>query len=121
MWYLKKGIHTDELPCRTETDSETLNTYGYQGRRVMAGRDGLEVGDWHIHTVVYGMVGHRGPAVEHRELYLIFSDDLYGKTFQVFFVLYFSCTHSMGRSSWARDRTLARVVLRSTSVTMPDP
>ena len=26
-------------------------------------RDGLEVWDWHMHTIVYGMVGQQGPIV----------------------------------------------------------
>ena len=26
-------------------------------------RDGLEVWNWHMHTVVYGMTGQQGPAV----------------------------------------------------------
>ena len=39
----------------------------------------LEVWDWHMHTVVYGIVGQQEPAVYHKELYPIFCDDLYGK------------------------------------------
>ena len=42
-------------------------------------RDGLGVWEWHMHTEVYGMTGQQGPAVQHRELYPIFSDNLYGK------------------------------------------
>ena len=34
---------------------------------------------WQVHTVVYGMTGQRGPAIDHKELYLIFRDNLYGK------------------------------------------
>ena len=41
--------------------------------------DGLGVWDWHVYTVAYGMVGYHGPAIEHRELYPIFCDNLYGK------------------------------------------
>ena len=43
------------------------------------GWHGLGVWDWHIHTVVYGMIGQRGPAVEHRKVYSIFCDNLCGK------------------------------------------
>ena len=43
------------------------------------GREGLEVWDWQMHTEVYGMNGQQGPAVEHRELYPVFCDDLCGK------------------------------------------
>ena len=32
MWNLKKGYN--ELNCRTETDSQTLKTYGYQRGQV---------------------------------------------------------------------------------------
>ena len=30
------------------------------------------VWDWHMHTELYGMIGQRGPAVEHKEIYSIF-------------------------------------------------
>ena len=45
---------TNELICRTETDSQTL-----KGDRCR-GRDGLGVWDWHMHTEVYGMTGQCG-------------------------------------------------------------
>ena len=45
----------------------------------VVGRDGLGVWDWHMCTEIYGMIGHRGPAVWHRELYLLFCDSLCGK------------------------------------------
>ena len=32
--------------------------------------------DWHIHTVVYRMADGWGPAVQHKELYPIFCDNL---------------------------------------------
>ena len=34
------------------------------------------VGDWHTHTVVYGMTGQWGPAEQHRKLYPIFYNNL---------------------------------------------
>jgi len=46
------------------------------------GRDGLGVWDWHMHTEVYEMIGHQGPAVQYRELYPIFCDHLCGKRIQ---------------------------------------
>ena len=64
--------------CRTETDSESE----YKLMVTKGGRewgDGLGVWDWHLHTVVYGMTGQRGPAVEHRELCPISQDHLCGK------------------------------------------
>ena len=30
-------------------------------------------------TIIYGVIGQQGPAVQHRELYPIFCDPLYGK------------------------------------------
>ena len=42
---------------RTETDSQTLKTNGYQREQMEAGRDRLGVWDWHMHTEVYGMIG----------------------------------------------------------------
>ena len=43
------------------------------------GMDGLGAWDWHMHTEVYGMIGQRGPAIQHKELYPIFHDNLCGK------------------------------------------
>ena len=40
---------------------------------------GLEIWDWHIHTIVYGMNGQWGPAVQHRGFSSIFCDNLQGK------------------------------------------
>ena len=39
---LKKGIN--EIICRTETDSQTLKTYGYQRRQVVWGGMGWGFG-----------------------------------------------------------------------------
>ena len=52
--------------------------YGHQSGQV-AGRDGLGVWGWHMHTIVYGMDGQWESAVWHRELYSITYDNLYGK------------------------------------------
>ena len=43
------------------------------------GMDGLGAWDWHMHTEVYGMIGRWGPAIQHKELYPIFHDNLCGK------------------------------------------
>ena len=37
---------------------------------------------WHIHTVVYRMDGQQGPAVQHREIYSICYDNLYGNGYE---------------------------------------
>ena len=42
-------------------------------------RDCLGFLDLHMHTELYGMIGHWGPAVYHRELYPVFCDNLCGK------------------------------------------
>ena len=39
---------------------------------------GLGVWDWQMHTFVYGTVGQRGLATQHREIYSVFCDNLYG-------------------------------------------
>ena len=44
----------------------------------VGGKDGLGVWDWQMHTLVYGLVGQWRPAVEHREIYSIFCDNLHG-------------------------------------------
>ena len=54
--------------------------YGYQRGQVgEGGRYGQGNWDWHIHTEVYRMIGQQGPAVQHRELYPVFCDNLCGK------------------------------------------
>ena len=60
---LKKD--TNEFICRTEMDSQTLKTNLKlpNGTGGWGGRDGQGVWNWHMHTEVYGMIGHWGPAV----------------------------------------------------------
>ena len=60
-WNLKKYVN--ELICRTETDSQSLTTNLWLPKGQVGRRDGLEVWDWHMHTVVYGMTGQWGPAI----------------------------------------------------------
>ena len=58
MQNLKKKKDTNELICRTETDSQTLKNLWLPKRTGWGGgRDGLGVGDWHMHTEVYGIIG----------------------------------------------------------------
>ena len=51
---------------------------GYQ-RRKGRGRDKLGVRDWHIPAVIYEIDNQQGSTIEHRELYSIFSNKLYGE------------------------------------------
>ena len=63
-----------------EIDSRTLkNLWIRKGTGGGGGRDGLGAWDWHMHTEVYGMIGQWGPAIQHKELYPIFHDNLCGK------------------------------------------
>ena len=52
-------------------------TCGYQRGKV----EGDTVGDWdgRMHTSIFKIDNQHGPAIEHRELYLILCNDLYGK------------------------------------------
>lgn len=69
---------TNELNYKTKADSRTWKqTYGCQRGGAEAGWTG--VGDSHVYTVVQGMHGQWGPAVEHRELDSIVCDNPYGK------------------------------------------
>lgn len=53
--------------------------YGYQRGRVGEGKDGLGVWEWQMQTFVYGMVDQRRPAVQPREIYSMFRDNIYRK------------------------------------------
>ena len=57
-----KKKDTNKLIYRTETDSHTLKNL-WLPKGTGGGRDGLGVWDQHMHNVVYGMIGHWGPAV----------------------------------------------------------
>ena len=51
-------MDTNELIFRKETASQTLKTNLRLPKRTeRRGRDALGVWDWHMHTVVYGMIG----------------------------------------------------------------
>ena len=60
MWNL--AMDTNEIICRTETDSLTLKNL-WLSKRTGWGKDGLGVWDWHMHTEIYGMISQCGPAV----------------------------------------------------------
>ena len=41
--------------------------------------DRMGIWGWHMYTVVYVMIYQQAPAVQHRDFYPIFCDNLYGK------------------------------------------
>ena len=38
------------------------------------------IGDWHMHTIVYGMDGQWGPGEQHKDVYAIHCDNLLKKS-----------------------------------------
>ena len=46
---------------------------------------------WHIHTMIYGMDGEQGPAVQHREIYSIFCDNLYWNAYVCVYITKLIC------------------------------
>ena len=59
-----KKRDVNELICKTETDSPALKTNLMVTKGDRFGRrDVLGVWDWHMHTVVYGMINQQAPAV----------------------------------------------------------
>ena len=79
MWNLKRK-DTNELFCRTATDSQTLkNLWLSKGTVQGSGRDGLWEWDWHMYAAVYEITGQQRPAVQHRELYPVFCDNMWEK------------------------------------------
>ena len=64
---LKKDTKQTYLQKKNRlTDFENKLT---QGDGQGGGMDLIEVWDWNMHSVVYGMTGQQGPAIQHRELY----------------------------------------------------
>ena len=55
---LKKKKDTNDLICRTETDSQILKTNFSLPKWTSWVEGWPEVWDWHIHTLVYEMTGH---------------------------------------------------------------
>ena len=67
MWNLKNDAN--KLIYRTkETESQTLKTNLLLPKGKGQGRRWIGVWDCPIYTIVYGMDGHWGSAVQHREL-----------------------------------------------------
>ena len=65
---------------KIETDSQTWKTKLWLPKgKDAGGENGLAVWDQHMHSIVYGIDGQLGPAEQHKELYSIFCDNLYGK------------------------------------------
>ena len=62
MWNLKKRIQMNLFVELKQTHGLRKQTCGYQSGQV-EGRDGLGLGDWHMHTVVPGMTGQQQPAI----------------------------------------------------------
>ena len=57
-------MHTNELTCRTEIESQAFKNLWLPKEQVQAGGgDGLGVWGWYMHTILYGMTGQWGPAV----------------------------------------------------------
>ena len=46
-----------------------------------------------MHTKVYVMIGQPGPAVQHRELYPVFCDNLCGKRIREWICIYVGLGH----------------------------
>ena len=61
-WNLKKK-DTNELICRTETDLDIENQLMVTKVDRYWGKDELGGWDWHMHTVIHGVIGQQGPAV----------------------------------------------------------
>ena len=59
-----------------QTHKLRKQTYGYQ-RGKMGEKDGFGTWDQHVNTILYGMGGQWGLAVQHREIYSILYDNLY--------------------------------------------
>ena len=52
-----------ELIFRTETDSQVFKTNLWFLKETAMWRDRLEVWDWHMHTIVYGIISNREPFI----------------------------------------------------------
>ena len=76
-----------------DTSRNTLKDFWVQWGNV-AGRDKWRGWDWHIHTDLYKIVKVWGPPVQHRELYSVLSDALYGKRIWTRMDIYHTHTHT---------------------------
>ena len=74
---------TNELIYKTETDLQISQTNLRLPKRKHRGgqwgRDKSGAWEEHTHATIYKIDSQQGPTVEHRELCLIFSDNLYEK------------------------------------------
>ena len=88
-------MDTNELICRTETGSQTLKTNLWLPKRT-GGWERDELGFCDLaHSVMYGMTGHWGPAVQHREPYPVFCGGLCGKIIGKRMDVYICVTESL--------------------------
>ena len=79
MWNLTlKKIQMNLFTKQKQTYRYQKQTYGYQRGNVVW-EDRLGAWDEHTHTTLYKINNQQGPAVEHRELYSTFCDNLYEK------------------------------------------
>ena len=81
VWDIKRSTQMKccVLICRTEIGSQALKTNLWLPKgAVVKGEMGWGFGSG-ICTLVYGMIGKWGPAVQHRDLYPVFCDGPYGK------------------------------------------
>ena len=81
VWDIKRSTQMKccVLICRAEIGSQALKTNLWLPKgTVVKGEMGWGFGCG-ICTLVYGMIGKWGPAVQHRDLYPVFCDGLYGK------------------------------------------
>ena len=67
MWNLK--YDTNEAIYKIETDSHTQRTDLWLSREGGWGRDGVDVWDQQMQTVIYRMAKQQGPTVQDRELH----------------------------------------------------
>ena len=77
MWNLKKNDTNELITEQKQTHRFRKQTYGYQRGKVGRGIN-QEFGT-NIHTTTYKIDNQQGPTVQHRELCLIFWDNLYEK------------------------------------------
>ena len=81
IWYymqnLKKKKDKNELVYKTETESQTWNTYLWLLKGKCGPRIKLGVWDWHAHSTIYKTDNQQGLTGHHRELYSISSNILH--------------------------------------------
>ena len=78
MWNLRKMIRMNLFTRQEQSHILREWTYDYWGG-ISEGRDRLGVYDWHVHTFIFKLDNQQGPAVWHRELCSVLSNNLNGK------------------------------------------